>query len=255
MAIQAAKAVEITAELREIGERFGRDLSCSGELHPCDHLLSFLVEHLGSPPEGSLEVSVKQYFEGGQRDARQVQTLIEDLGLQKKGRVLEFAAGYGRVSRHLRGLDVLASDIHREAVDFMSNRLAIPAIASTVKPEDFEVNERFDFIFVLSLFSHLPDETFARWLKKLHGLLRPNGFMMFTTHGEGSKMVFDPATGYAFFPQSDQADIDLGAYGTTVATPTYVIPKVFKYTNARIFSFKPLVWWNTQDEWVIQRQG
>src|SRR4029077_7409044 len=57
--------------------------------------------------------------------------------------LLEFASGYGMVTRHLAhelaGADIVSCDIHDQAVDFISNTLHSPAVASRhvpMKPQE-----------------------------------------------------------------------------------------------------------------------
>jgi hypothetical protein len=120
--------------------------------------------------------------------------------------------------------------------------------------------KQFDFIFVLSLFSHLPDKLFAAWLSRLSDMLSPGGFLMFTTHGEAAAEKSQPLAnaldkdlGFGYLEQSDQLDISSDIYGTTVATPTYVSEQVRRSMRGRIHSFSSAAWWELQDEWIIRR--
>ena len=75
--------------------------------------------------------------------------------------LLDFASGYGRLTRHLvLALDpvrVWVSDIKDKAVAFQRRRFGVHGFPSTAEPDDLAVTERFDLIFVGSLFSHLPE--------------------------------------------------------------------------------------------------
>ena len=50
-------------------------------------------------------------------------------------------------------------------------------------PELFKSSGSFDLTIALSFFSHLPDESFARWLIELFATVKPGGILAFTTHG------------------------------------------------------------------------
>jgi SAM-dependent methyltransferase len=205
---------------------------------------------------------VQKYFRSGKVDALKIEALIAKLGLKSNCRVLEFAAGFGRVTRHLTHYHLTSSDIHGEAVRFLEQDLGVKAIPSDTDPAAFATAEQFDFIFVLSLFSHLPAALFERWLARLAHTLAPGGFLMFTTHGDtaGQKIqafadALDKETGFGFLANTDQRDIAPELYGASIATTRYVIEKVYHCTDARIASFSAAAWWELQDEWIIRRSS
>ncbi len=133
---------------------------------------------------------------------------------------------------------------------------------SANRPEDLSITGRYDFIFVLSLFSHLPDATFGPWLSALYNLLEPGGSLLFTTHGEAALNLhrehfglnFDQEMGFGYRPESDQQDLAASEYGTAVVTIPYVYKQINRHTEgAAIKSFKAMRWFGLQDEWIIQR--
>lgn len=238
--------------IRERAQKLAGTFDVSADLHEGDHMLRHLAS---SAPHG-----IDFYFSGGDQDARQICRLIERLGLPASASVLEFAAGYGRMTRHLTRLlsprRFVASDIHPEAVSFLSE-LGCPAFPSTERPESLACDERFDLVFAISLFSHLPDELFARWLRSLRCLLKPGGHLMFTTHGQiaadkepSLKSILHPRVGYGFQPDSEQKDLDGGIYGTMVVMPHYVAHQTDE-AGLRVKSFSAGEWWHFQDEWVV----
>lgn len=99
---------------------------------------------------------------------------------------LDFASGYGTLERHLVHVlpphDIYTADIKRQGVDFQVERFGVNGIESSFAPEEFRPAIQFRFIFVASLFSHLPEDLFRRWLKQLWGCLAPDGILVFTVH-------------------------------------------------------------------------
>ena len=89
-------------------------------------------------------------------------------GVSNIGKFLDFASGHGRLTRFVvQVLDanrVWISDIKPGAVDYQKTQFGVHGFVSTSLPEDILVDQAFDCIFVGSLFSHLTNETFARWL-------------------------------------------------------------------------------------------
>lgn len=240
------------------GHLIGRARGFRGAVHQRDHLMQYFLTHSAQGIAQGPVAGLGEYFDQGERDADQVMTVMRELGHDRAAGVLEFASGYGRVTRHLKLDSLTACDIHPEAVSFLRRRLKVAALESAEAPADFNPAERYDFIFVLSLFSHLPELLFEAWLTKLASLLRPGGHMMFTTHSEASiakiDRVAEGAAGgapFSFLPDTDQPDLATAIYGTAVATADCVREKIARCTRGRIVSHRPGQWWETQDEWTI----
>lgn len=205
------------------------------------------------------------YLEGGRSNAFQVAAAAKRLLKREPSSILEFASGYGRVTRHLRtafpNADLVASDIHPEACSFIHEKIGVRALVSTVDPAGLSVGTGYDFIFVLSLFSHLPHKTFGAWLNALYSTLVPGGVLLFTTHGEVSKTYFhgidlsreEAGDGWIYRRKSDQPDLDIEDYGTMIVTPRYVAAAVEGCDGARLKSFVAGAWLTHQDEWAIER--
>jgi SAM-dependent methyltransferase len=231
------------------------------DIHPEDLLFTFFRN---STPG---EQSVIRYFESGYGDANQIyHTVLSLLPHTKEPRVLDFAAGFGRVSRHLATImstvRFTVSDIHQPAVEFHRSTLRIDALKSEAVPRDFSLpKDEFDFIFSLSFFSHMPNTLFFDWLQLLFSALKPDGYLLFTTHGDATMKtypdlakLYDPKTGCGYGLETDQTDIAGDNYGTAVTDFDYVFEKI-KRLPARMVTFRSAAWWGHQDEWIIQRIG
>ena len=99
--------------------------------------------------------------------------------------LLDFASGYGRVTRFYRSLlepsRICVADLQEDAVDFQRRTLGVEGFVSRVDPNDLAVARRFDAVFATSLFTHLPAGLFEAWLQFLLRLLRPGGILVFST--------------------------------------------------------------------------
>jgi SAM-dependent methyltransferase len=104
----------------------------------------------------------------------------------RTSRVLDFGCGWGRTIRfflrdapaaQLYGVDVLqlAVDLCRQTDPWCQFSL-VPPLPPSALP-----SERFDVIYLYSVFSHLSEETHDRWLTEFHRLLRPGGLLFATT--------------------------------------------------------------------------
>lgn len=123
----------------------------------------------------NLDCAVEYYFEDGARSAEKLRRLLEDsCSWQGKPiKLLEFASGYGCVTRHLRNFlpeaAVVSCDIHPEAIRFIAEELAVGgAVLSSSVPEQLSLPEKYDVIFALSFFSHMPKATWIRWYNALY---------------------------------------------------------------------------------------
>ncbi|MEE4297661.1 MAG: class I SAM-dependent methyltransferase, partial [Wenzhouxiangella sp.] len=107
-------------------------------------------------------LSVSQYFSVA---LQQYQTVIQIMdrmfGYRDDLKVLDFACGYGRLLRflihRLSADQIWAAEIQSDAVDYVSEHFGVHGLQSSAEPENFNPNQRFDVIWVASLFSHLPD--------------------------------------------------------------------------------------------------
>ena len=232
----------------------------SGDIHEFDLIYEFIKNHALFP---TTKEALRYYFSDGNNSAIKLKKILtEDLGidLQERKSFLEFASGYGCVTRHilkkLPELDFVASDIHPEANRFIEEQFGCRTIQSHKVPEAFQ-SESFDLIFALSFFSHMPKTTWSRWLKTLIQKTNTGGFLIFTTHGLGShKMMGSPQLdeeGFWFQANSEQTDLEFAEYGTTITSPSFVVSEIAKIPEVKLKMLKSEHWWTHQDCFVVQK--
>ncbi len=191
-----------------------------------DEMLGFLAE----AQEGDRERALFQYFRSGASIADSLEQVLRwrfgDPG--RIGKLLDFASGYGRVTRFLvRQIPpqrLWVGDVYADGVRFQEERFGVHGIVSTLRPEEFSCGERFDAILVTSLFTHLPEERFSAWLEVLSGLLAPGGMLVFSAHSPAvlPPGVEMPASGFCFHETSESGSLDKSDYGTTWVTEDFV---------------------------------
>jgi SAM-dependent methyltransferase len=104
-------------------------------------------------------------------------------------RVYEFGVGCGRVARHFltkRPCLFAGSDVDEELIGWCKEKLG-PARTAPAGP-DFFVNaflppiakpdESFDFIYAISVVTHMTPEHQRAWMRELHRLLAPKGHLV-----------------------------------------------------------------------------
>jgi SAM-dependent methyltransferase len=192
-----------------------------------DEMLGFLVDTF----EGDRDRALFAYFRSGASIADSLRQVLRwrfgDFR-QRPIRVLDFASGYGRVTRFLlRDLPaerLAVADVYADGVRFQEERFGVHGIVSTIRPEDFACAERFDAILVTSLFTHLPEARFVAWLRVLLGLLAPGGMLAFSAHSPAvlPRGVEMPESGIFFHETSESGSLATSDYGSTWVTEAFV---------------------------------
>lgn len=236
---------------------FAQMMGLNCEISPADDIFRFFAHHPTSLNP------LRDYLADGWRTLSELMVLLEavDRPLLKTGRFLEFANGHGRFTRHLvKALGasrVTVSDVVPDAVDFSCKTFGVQGFVSSVQPEAVQWPQRYDVVFVLSLFSHLPRRTWLRWLERLYDALAPGGLLVFSTHGlkaaRHDNVEFD-AEGFAFWPSSESQAIDAQEYGTTFTSEDFVLARIEETMGLDKLVHRAHVhFWNHQDAYVLRR--
>jgi len=165
-------------------------------LHQFISLLS--IEHQLPPiPPKHLQVRIggaydPKFFYIGKGICNDLEDNLKGHGLSLRGfqDILDFGCGCGRLMIPMSWLldpkKLSGTDIDPEAVRWLAQNypcfkdVAINGAAPPTKYAD----GAFDFIYGVSVFTHLPEDMQHAWLKELSRILRPGGYGLFTKHGE-----------------------------------------------------------------------
>lgn len=236
---------------------FWQMLGLNCEIAPRDDIFGFFAGHPTSINP------LRDYLADGWRTLSELMLLLEavDQPLLKTASFLEFASGHGRFTRHLvkvLGAErVTVSDVVPDAVEFAQQTFAVPGFLSSTTPEDLVWERTYDVVFVLSLFSHLPQHTWTRWLNCLYAGVAPGGLLVFSTHGtEAAQRQNVPldADGFFFAPSSESLAIDAQEYGTAFTSEAFVKARIAENMGAdTLVHTAPVHFWNHQDAYVLRR--
>ena len=102
-------------------------------------------------------------------------------------KILDFGCGCGRTTRFLQAIpqfDVYGSDVNKGLVAWCRDNLKMVTTTDneTIPPLDFSEGQ-FDFIYSLSIFTHLSETPMLAWLAELARVTVDNGIVLLTTHG------------------------------------------------------------------------
>ncbi len=226
-------------------------------IHPADEMFRFDL----AVPRRNRETASVFYFATGAAIFRTVSEIAAWRfgGLEGVRSLLDFASGYGRATRFIvRAIPpsrVTAAEIDPAAVRFQEETFGVNGCVSGHDPVDLALEGPFDFILAVSLFSHLPPESFERWLARLYGLVGEGGALAFSTHGpllpDAEAM---PASGIAFRPVSETTRLDGAEYGTSWVSEDFVRRAAERVSRGRAaLSAHPLGLGGHQDLYVMSK--
>jgi SAM-dependent methyltransferase len=109
------------------------------------------------------------------------------LSIDRFGSVLDFGCGCGRIIRHMSGF----KNVNFFGTDY--NPLLIEWCRENLPFAKFNVNTlsgalpyddgQFDFLYAISVFTHLPEKDQFFWLGELRRVLKPGGYAYITVNG------------------------------------------------------------------------
>lgn len=226
-------------------------------ISPDDDIFRFFATHPDS------RNPLRDYIADGWRTLSELQQVLDRAGrnLYRCPSFLEFACGHGRFTRHLaRALApgaLTVSDVVPGCVAFLQQHWAVKGFDSTSDPAALSIPDRYEIVFALSLFSHLPESTWHAWLRRLYGAVAPGGVLVLTTHGEEAarKSGVDwGATGFAFFAASESQALHGTEYGTSFTSPRFVEEAIAAAATPAEVTHIPGAFWSYQDAWILGRR-
>lgn len=207
--------------------------------------------------------AARAYLQGGEWNAAEVAQLLEDVGfpLREAGSFLEFACGYGRLTRHFVHMispsKITVSDIDSRAVEFVREKFGVGGFHSANTGEQLTHEGRYDVIVVVSLFSHLSLTDWQPWLTRLHKMLNSDGVLLFSTHNlndADKERVEVKAEGFLYMEQNEtRGRLDVAHYGVAYVSEDYVQRVVSENFGGRLVKYSPRALMGGQDAYVLQR--
>lgn len=104
-------------------------------------------------------------------------------------RILDFGGGWGRISRFfLRDTKpecIFIAETREYAIECLrAYGGGCKVIHNQPRPPILGLTGLFDLVYAYSVFSHLSEEYLHAWINYLLGVLRPGGYLVFTTRGQ-----------------------------------------------------------------------
>jgi ubiquinone/menaquinone biosynthesis C-methylase UbiE len=183
-----------------------------GLLYPLDKLRYWLIKkhnlkanlkfksenlNIALPPDylmyESFQMNYQKYYFGGRETAEWIYRQIETHINLKGRKILDWGCGPGRVIRHMFKVSKNQSKFY--GTDY--NEKSIQWCRNNIKNVEFNLNsleaklpyedDFFDAIYGISIFTHLSKEMHFKWLNELKRVIKPEGIILITTHGDNFK--------------------------------------------------------------------
>lgn len=241
------------------------------KIHPDDTMYAFSEEM----QHGVAEQARVEYLRSGHHAWRVVDAALGQVvgprwPKRRPLRLLDFGAGYGRITRFLLpalGAERMTStEADAGAVRFLREHFGLDARETSADADvdhadGFDLRrqlnrpEGFDAILALSVLTHLPERSFEAWLKAwLDALTVEGGVLLFSTLGPAAMLPGRemPRAGFHFERMSESRVLDLDDYGTAWVTPDRVGRLLDRLTDGLArWKHVPLGLWNLQDLWLV----
>ena len=224
-----------------------------------DEMLLWALERHG----GDLALGRADYFADGVR----ILALLRQLaawrwgGIERVGSMLDFAGGYGRLTRllahELPAERLAVAEILPGALAFQRERCGVATLPSDPSPDRFVCDRTFDLVLAGSLFTHLPRAAFAGWLGRLASLVAPGGLLAFSAHDLALRPAGEPppADGFLFEPHSESRALASEAYGSIWVDERFVRAALAAAAPGRGCLRLPRAYCGFQDLYLVGAAG
>ena len=135
-------------------------------------------------------LSQKAFLNVGRQVANNIRNCVERVGGEWSSfkDILDFGCGSARIIRYFlaedAGKNFTGIDINQELIEWCKVHIhGIDWRLTPTHPPTPLADKSFDFIYGISVFTHLDRELQTLWLKELDRLIRPGGMILLTVHG------------------------------------------------------------------------
>jgi len=165
------------------------------DLYNFGYRLAGAPDRLPIPPTRLIKLvqingEIATLLRGGMLDEGSINNALLHNGynIQQFERILDFGCGCGRILRQwawVKGPHFYGTDLNPELIHWCQARLDKIAdfkINGLVPPLDYP-DDYFDFIYSISVFTHLSEQVQMAWMHELSRVLKKNGLLLITVHG------------------------------------------------------------------------
>jgi len=228
--------------------------SINSTIHPEDEMMAVMRKNKMGP---------SAYLESGKKNTEAFFEIVKrhKPSLLAKKRILDYGCGYGRMTRYFLKFfspsTLVSADVTDNMIKFCAKEFgSIPFLISD-NNHISNFGSKFDVIFAVSVFSHLPPKTFEENIVELSKSLDKNGLLIFTTAGEQVAKIRKVSLekGYSFRLGTQDTNetkgrISLEKYASMCVTKTFV-KNILNRAGLQILEFIPNGHVRRQDVFVV----
>lgn len=139
---------------------------------------------------GPKHADAAYFLQSGEHHAELIRELLREQGssVEDVGALLDWGCGCGRILRHWAGLEatrVCGCDINPKMVEWCNEHLPFAdASVNDLFPPLPYADSTFDLVYAFSVMTHLSEELQHAWMDECNRVLKPGGYLLFSTLGE-----------------------------------------------------------------------
>lgn len=135
------------------------------------------------------------YYRTGREHAHCISSLIRKYVTSQTITICEWGCGPARILRHIplfftdRSIDLYGFDYNLQTIQWCRNNIEhITFNHNLLAPPLIQESNAFDCLYCISVFTHLSKEMHFEWIKEISRVVKPNGIIILTTHGDLTKV-------------------------------------------------------------------
>lgn len=183
-----AAAYDGQARLRYLGDKRVRASNARLRAEGAPDKLPLPPPHLVYLVAGHFDLV--EYYETGKYHAELLRRVLDANGfdIARFRSLLDFGCGCGRVIRHWHSLgadvDLHGSDYNRRLAEWCREAFPFAQFAvNGLAPPLRYATGAFEFVYAISVFTHLTESLQQAWIRELERVLAPGGVLLITTKG------------------------------------------------------------------------
>lgn len=204
----------------------------------------------------------ERYWNSGKEDALWIINAVSPFMNLNGKKILDWGCGPARVIRHLpKYIDhatFYGADYNPSYIKWNSNNiLNVNFSTNNLQPPlEFENNE-LQFIYAISIFTHLSESMHYAWIDEIHRILDIGGIFLFTTHGDVTLPLLsvDEKHSYQRNKLVVRGNVKEGNRMYSAYHPPAFIHSLIenKFKILKHEAGTPQKWGYAQDLWIIQK--
>jgi SAM-dependent methyltransferase len=142
----------------------------------------------------------QSYYDTGLRHSGLISDLIREHVSENEIQICEWGCGPARVIRHLEKIggfgkiELFGTDYNEKSINWCKKNIKnVRFFKNNSEPPLPLKAEIFDCVYAISIFTHLSERLHYAWIEELFRTIKPNGILIFTTHGDLSAKRLLPA--------------------------------------------------------------